>query len=129
MLQLVYISSAKGVPDLDAILTKSRRNNGRDSITGLLYSDEVRFLQVLEGPADKVETTFARIQQDPRHRGLVVLSRRTVEAREFGAWEMAYRIPDGDGEKFLAAIAPKLVNTTPNVRATFEGFMRVKRAA
>jgi len=129
MLQLVYISSAKGAPDLGTILAKSRRNNGRDSITGLLYSDDVRFMQVLEGPEDKVEAAFARIQQDSRHRGLVVLSPRLVDAREFGSWEMAHRAPSADGARFLEAIAPKLVNTTPSVRATFEGFMKVKRAA
>ena len=79
MLQLVYISSAVGKPDVGAILAVSRRNNARDDVTGLLYADGVRFLQALEGPADKVEAAFARIGADPRHRAVVVLSRRTVE--------------------------------------------------
>lgn len=129
MLQLVYISSAVGTVDTGPVLAVSRRNNGRDSITGLLYADGKRFLQALEGPADKVEATFARIQLDTRHRALVVLSRRTIEVREFGMWEMAARTPGQDGEAFLSRVDALIGKVDPNVRATFEGFARIKRAA
>ena len=129
MLQLVYISSAKDKPDVATILAVSRRNNARDSITGLLYADGVRFLQVLEGPEDKIETAFARIQKDPRHRAVVALSRRTVDAREFGEWQMAHRTPGVDGAAFMARVAPLFARAHPNVRATFDGFMRIDRAA
>lgn len=129
MLQLVYISSAVGETDLTSILSVSRRNNGRDDITGLLYADGRRFLQVLEGPIAKVEAAFARIQADPRHRALVALSRRTVDEREFGAWDMAARCPDQDGDAFVSRIDALTARAAPNVRATFEGFARIKRAA
>ena len=131
MLQLVYISSPSGIVpgDVSAILAASRRNNARDSITGLLYADGSRFLQALEGPADMVEATYARIQQDKRHRALVILSRRTVETREFGSWEMAERRPGTDGEAFLAKIDRLIKDASPSVRGTFEGLARVKRAA
>lgn len=129
MLQLVYISSAVGPIDTGPILAASRRNNGRDSITGLLYADEKRFLQALEGPEEKVETAFARIQQDARHRALVVLSRRKVGEREFGMWEMAARVPGQDGEAFLGRVDSLISRVDPNVRATFEGFARINRAA
>ena len=93
MLQLVYISSSttRGLEGLDAILATSRRNNARDGITGLLYADGTRFLQALEGEGAAVEAAFARIRTDPRHRGVVVLSRRTIAVREFGPWDMAAR--------------------------------------
>lgn len=129
MLQLVYISSAVGTVDVAPVLAASRRNNGRDSITGLLYADGKRFLQALEGPADKVEDAFRRIQEDKRHRALVVLSRRTIADREFGMWEMAARTPGQDGEAFLSRIDSLIARVDPNVRATFEGFARVRRAA
>lgn len=129
MLQLVYISSAVGAVDVGPVLAVSRRNNGRDSITGLLYADGKRFLQALEGPADKVEEAFRRIQDDKRHRAMVVLSRRTVADREFGMWEMAARTPDQDGEAFLSRIDSLIARVDPNIRATFEGFARVRRAA
>lgn len=129
MLQLVYISTARGAIDLPQILATSRRNNGRDGITGLLYSDGMRFLQALEGPADKVTTAFERIRVDPRHRAVVVLSRREVEAREFGPWEMAARAPSSEGAAFVRRVAPLLAAASPSVRGTFEGFMAVDRAA
>jgi hypothetical protein len=129
VLQLVYISSAVGTIDVGPVLAVSRRNNGRDSITGLLYADGKRFLQALEGPADKVEEAFRRIQEDKRHRAMVVLSRRIVADREFGMWEMAARTPDQDGEAFLSRIDQLIARVDPNIRATFEGFARVRRAA
>lgn len=84
MLQLVYISSAVDKPSSADILAASRRNNARDGITRLLYGDGVRFMQVLEGPDDKVEAADARIKGDQRHRAAVVLFRRAIEEREFG---------------------------------------------
>nr|WP_221234727.1 BLUF domain-containing protein [Sphingomonas aerophila] len=128
-MQLVYISSAVGTIDVGPVLAVSRRNNGRDSITGLLYADGKRFLQALEGPEDKVEEAFRRIQEDKRHRAMVVLSRRIVADREFGMWEMAARTPDQDGEAFLSRIDQLIARVDPNIRATFEGFARVRRAA
>lgn len=131
MLQLVYVSSVTPSANVDpaAILAASRVNNRRDGITGLLYSDKARFLQALEGPEDKVEATFARIKADGRHRAIVLLSRRTIDAREFGAWEMAHRTPGADADQFIARVSQLAGNAAPDVRATFEGFVTVRRAA
>ncbi|RYE03621.1 MAG: BLUF domain-containing protein [Sphingomonadales bacterium] len=128
MLQLVYVSSAnpREVVDPARILATSRRNNHRDSITGLLYSDSARFLQVLEGPEAKVEEAFARIQADPRHRALVILSRRTIDAREFGEWDMAHYTPGTDAEAFIERISTLTADATPDVRGTFEGFAQAR---
>jgi hypothetical protein len=129
---VVYVSTATpGTAPVDpaAILATSRRNNRRDDITGLLYSDGSRFLQVLEGPAEKVEAAFARIRQDKRHRAVVILSSREIVAREFGAWDMAHRTPGVDDDDFIERIGKLAENASPNVRATFEGFAQVRRAA
>ena len=128
MLQLVYISSARNKPNVADILAASRRNNAR-GITGLLYADGVRFLQALEGPEDKVLAAFTRIEQDPRHRAVVVLSRRTVSEREFGPWQMAHRTPGADGGAVMGQVAPLLARVHANIRGTFDGFMRIDRAA
>ncbi|WP_375273223.1 BLUF domain-containing protein [Sphingomonas sp.] len=129
MLQLVYISSVKRSADLTNILAVSRLNNRRDGISGLLYSDGVRFLQALEGPALAVETAYARIKQDPRHNALVILSRREVDTREFGDWAMAERRVGEEGDRFCARVDQLLANTAPNVRATFDSFIKLRRAA
>ncbi len=131
MQQLLYISSlhpeAAKTIDPAAILGVSRRNNARVNVTGLLFFDGKRFLQVLEGHEDVVDETFRRIQQDPRHRALVVLSRRAIEEREFGQWAMAYRVAGDAGAGDL--IRTLVARADPGVRATFEGFANVRRAA
>lgn len=131
MLQIMYISSAANCAPIDVaqILTVSRRNNERDGVTGFLYADGRRFLQVLEGPVDAVERAFVRIGADPRHRAVVTLSRREIAAREFGDWAMAHRMRGGDSDALLAQIAERLEAASPNVRATFEGFAKIRRAA
>jgi hypothetical protein len=132
MLQLVYVSSVSpnaGPVDPVAILAASRTNNHADGITGLLYSDGTRFLQALEGPEEKVTQAFARIQADPRHRAIVVLSRRTIETREFGEWAMAHRTPGSDADMFIAQIGRLTSAAAPEVRGTFEGFAQARRAA
>jgi hypothetical protein len=127
MLQLVYISTAAKDAECGPILRTSRRNNGRDGITGLLYADGVRFLQALEGPAEAVEAAYARIKGDPRHKAAVVLSKREVETREFGAWEMAERRPSGEGDAFVRSIERLTAGAAPAVRATFDSFAQVRR--
>ncbi|UZK69691.1 BLUF domain-containing protein [Sphingomonas sp. S1-29] len=132
MLQLVYISSARGTDPAAAlrdILLASQRNNARDGITGLLYSDGLRFLQAIEGPADCVEAAFERIKADPRHWAIVVLSRREIEAREFGDWEMAHRSTGADANSFVRRVQLLTQHASPNVRATFESFVELRRVA
>jgi hypothetical protein len=131
VLQLVYVSSVNPgvVVAIEAILATSQRNNARDGITGLLYADRARFLQALEGPAAAVEAAFARIQADPRHRAIVALSRREIEVREFGSWNMAHRAPGSDADAFIAHVAMLAENASANIRATFEGFAQTRRGA
>ena len=128
MLQLVYISTARGPVDralIDSILTASRRNNARVGVTGLLVSGGRRFLQALEGPEAAVRATYARIKADPRHLGLVQLSARQVDARAFGDWEMAHQVgsdavPAGGLEPAIAALVAPLQDKL--LQAQFTGF-------
>lgn len=94
MQQIVYISTSRtAVPastQVEAILATSRRNNQRDGLSGLLIVGGRRFLQVLEGPRQMLETTYARIKRDPRHFALVELSRRDIAERAFPRWSMGY---------------------------------------
>jgi hypothetical protein len=130
MLQVVYISTAKHAEvDLPSILQSSQRNNRRDGVTGLLFGNGTRFLQVLEGEPDKVEAIMARIAKDPRHRAIVTLSRRTITTREFGHWSMAERGVNELGADFLRRVAALVSNASPSVRATFESMAAIKQAA
>ena len=131
MRQLVYISSVKRHATVDpaAILAQSRRNNARARITGLLFFDGKRFRQALEGDDAQVDATFARIEQDERHHALVVLWNRSIESREFGEWAMAYQAPGDDHGGALDRITKLAAGADATVRATFEGFAKVRRAA
>jgi hypothetical protein len=132
MLQVVYISTSRAADasaELPRILNTSRANNGRDGITGLLFFDGKRFLQALEGDEEKVGAAMARIKDDARHSGVVVLSKRTVEQREFGDWTMASRGMPGAEDAMLGRIAALVRNAAPGVQATFNSFAQVRRAA
>ena len=126
MFQLVYISSAKDVVSAQAlaeILAVSRRNNVRADVTGLLVVGGRRFLQALEGPEQAVLATYARIQNDPRHRACVLISSRTVPERAFGEWSMAH---DGDGSALKETVEALVARIDePNLRAQFTGFAQL----
>lgn len=92
--RITYISSAHGdvgKAGLDAILDVSRRDNEAANVTGLLLYHEGNFFQTIEGPVEKVETTFARIRRDNRHRGIIVMESHGVRQRLFRRWSMAFR--------------------------------------
>lgn len=130
MRQLLYISSSKRgeTVDVGRILEQSRHNNAIDGVTGLLWTDGVRFLQVLEGPPESVAATYARIGKDPRHHAIVVLSDRTVEQREFGHWSMSHAAAGEDDGLYRDRIAKLLSGASESVRQTFLGLIEARSA-
>ena len=131
MRQVIYISTvARDALSMHAgqILQKSRDNNARDGVTGLLYFDGKRFLQVIEGEDAAIARTYARIQKDPRHRAVVILSDRTVDDRDFGEWSMAWKEPGDDATDFIDRVARLVDLASPSVRATFNSFAELRRA-
>jgi hypothetical protein len=93
MSSLTYVSSATvplSAEELRALLAKSRSNNERDGITGMLLYKDGNFMQVLEGPREVVMSVQKRIYGDPCHHGLLVLLQRDVKERSFGSWSIAF---------------------------------------
>lgn len=90
--QLVYVSQPFGYDGatLGAILLDARRCNLRDGITGALVCRHDVYLQLLEGPADKVDAAYARILRDDRHAGIKDLVNRSVTERIFPDWAMLH---------------------------------------
>ncbi len=113
LLQLVYVSRPFGFDagTLTAILFDAWRCNTRDEITGALICRDDLFLQLLEGPAEKVEATYARIAADDRHVELHPLIRRQIadDGRMFPAWSMRDDPAQSDvwSRKAVAAGAPQ----------------------
>ena len=127
--QLLYVSSSnpKGARiDVPQVVEQSRHNNALDGVTGLLWSDGKRFLQVLEGPADSVAATFARIRADTRHHAIVVLHERDIVAREFGSWTMVARRPGENADTFDEQIRRLLENASETVRGNFLGLIAAR---
>ncbi|HWD27166.1 MAG TPA: BLUF domain-containing protein [Rhizomicrobium sp.] len=128
MRQLLYVSntiSAAPTAMLDDILAASRRRNAACGITGLLLYMDGAFLQVLEGDAEAVEETYARICADRRHWETRVLLEQQTAARAFGQWSMGFQrlAPGGVGadDAFRighAAVAAKLAPGAPMELAT-----------
>jgi len=99
MFQIVYVSAAvepMSEEDLQFLLRQSRDNNDALGLTGMLLYKKQRFMQVLEGERDAVETIYHdHICEDDRHEGLVQLMGRTVEERAFPDWSMGFRTEGG----------------------------------
>lgn len=95
---MTYVSSATRLADATALvaaLHTFRPRNRERGITGVLLYRGGNIIQVLEGPDEQVERTFAAIEADPRHRGLIVLVREQVEQRAFPDWSMGFRDVSG----------------------------------
>jgi hypothetical protein len=90
---LIYISTATQHFSNDALLellAKSRQNNAKLGVTGmLLYKDDL-FQQILEGPEAVVKALFAKIQLDPRHRGVIKALEGFEDGRQFTEWSMGF---------------------------------------
>ena len=99
LIRLVYASrsvfeSSDGRRGLDPavarILAHSRKNNARHHIVGGLLFGEGCFLQCLEGEVQAVQKLYSKIEVDPRHRDVTVLSQSTIKQLGFDAWSMKY---------------------------------------
>jgi hypothetical protein len=93
LVSIVYASAAINPfsqPALRELLAKARTFNSRAGITGLLLYHNLSFFQILEGHEEDVRSLFDRIGRDPRHDRVMLLSKKDVEERNFGAWSMGF---------------------------------------
>jgi len=90
---LAYLSTALHPftePELLELLEKSRLNNSRLGITGMLLYKSLHFMQVLEGEKETVLALSNVIRQDPRHCGMVTLTEGPEMERQFPDWTMGF---------------------------------------
>lgn len=92
--EIVYVSDRISSLDEDAIVTDivypaSRRNRELE-ITGCLWFDATRFLQILEGPEDAVKKVYDAISRDKRHANIRTLCSNPKQTRNFERWSMSY---------------------------------------
>jgi Sensors of blue-light using FAD len=102
LLSIVYVSTAVqqlNAEDLHKLLEAARRSNHRDGITGMLLYFEGSFIQAIEGPSDRVQQLFERLERDPRHYQVIKLVHERIAQRQFPHWSMAFRRATADSLK------------------------------
>jgi hypothetical protein len=104
LVRLMYASRA--VPAVDqeeliAILKKSKANNPKAGITGVLCFSEGIFIQVLEGGRSAVNQLYNRIVTDTRHTSAELLNYEEISERRFAGWSM--------GQVHMARLNPALL--------------------
>lgn len=94
MYQIVYLSAAVELfseEELTRILIKSRENNLKAQVSGVLLYYGGSIIQVLEGEKEQVLKTYNRISKDYRHRGIIKMLDRNIEVRAFPDWSMGFK--------------------------------------
>jgi Sensors of blue-light using FAD len=137
--QVIYISKAAddfAASDLRELAEVSARNNKLRGITGaLLYIDNC-FIQVIEGDEGSMSDLLAKLEADPRHCNIRIISDRLEKCRHFPDWSMGLiSTPDDerpgvvrelrsvseitDGEKASDTIMP-IPNTVAMMQRLYE---------
>ena len=88
--RVVYVSEKTDVSDttLKDIIASSKKNNPEEDVTGCLLSGSNSFLQLLEGPADFIDTLYSKISTDNRHENVITLCDEKIDERLFLSWSM-----------------------------------------
>ena len=88
--RVVYVSEKTDASDttLKDIIASSQKNNPEEGVTGCLLSGSNSFLQLLEGPADFIDTLYSKISKDNRHENVMTLCEEKIDKRLFLSWSM-----------------------------------------
>lgn len=139
MLSIVYSSKATEAFEeahLVDVLLRSRRNNRRLALSGMLIYRDGYFLQAIEGPEAELRERMTRIADDPRHSDIAVLLEEMIDERMFPAWTMGFQETDaeaGDPAPGLQAVFDDIaagrdpVETVPSLREVIRGFQTALR--
>ena len=74
--------------DLHDILSIAVEHNQSNDITGVLFFDNGKFIQILEGKKQELNALLDRIKLDTRHKNFKLLMDEPIEKREIQDWSM-----------------------------------------
>lgn len=92
--RIIYVSEAAprtGLDEVYGIIRSAHARNGAQGVSGALLYLDGWFAQLIEGPAEAVGETFARIAVDSRHQRLSLRIRATALAPLLRGQPMALR--------------------------------------
>ena len=92
--RVLYVATARAPlsrEELATLLERSRINNERDGITGMMLYRDGLFIQALEGPAGPVRNLMGRIRNDSRISSCDIIDESDSDERIFSEWRMAFR--------------------------------------
>lgn len=113
-----YISQATSNPsdeDLLELLTQCHRSSTARGISGKLLLGNGTYLHCLEGEPSDVDERLAKIDADPRHTAIKILSRESVTTRRCVDWSVgSSRLPKKPPSRFRACGTLCPATSTPN---------------
>ena len=119
LIQLIYISRSTFTPakisnniepNVARILLKSRVNNKKNGLVGVLYFGDGCFFQCLEGVAEAVDQLYETLLKDTRHKDLKVISRKSIDTLTFSNWSMKHVPLEDEMNKLLKSQGFKTFN-------------------
>ena len=135
---IAYISNftgdlEKAKPVIDSIVKKAKQNNPQHGITGVLFYQRGRFLQVIEGKEPELRSLMKNIHSDKRHRDLVILFDENVNSRGFEQWNMDSFDLEATDEldpeevlKISLALKESVIPRADNLVELYESFLKDK---
>jgi hypothetical protein len=132
MHQIVYMSTASwsmSEVELGELLRQARQGNEQRGITGALVYGNGQFMQIMEGEQAALETLYAHLGQDRRHKSLFKLADRAIPARRFAEWSMGFQVVSSAAfEQLLGYVTPaQLVQQLPDLGAADSLFINRMR--
>ena len=76
------------------VLAAARHFNSQHRISGLLLHAHGQVMQLLEGSEIPIRALYARIERDPRHTAVTLVSTHAAAPREFPDWAMGFATAD-----------------------------------
>lgn len=114
LVQIIYISRSTFLnvgnsqnemasiePDVANILSKSRTNNFKTGLVGVLFFGDGCFFECLEGEESEIDKLYQILSNDSRHKDLKILAKKNISHLSFKKWLMKYVPFDADIKQLL----------------------------
>ncbi|XID75250.1 BLUF domain-containing protein [Alkanindiges sp. WGS2144] len=106
IIRLTYASITTSKPatirqDLINILDEAQAHNSNHQIYGVLFYGSDYFFQCLEGKKADIDALYEKLNNDPRHTNLALLSYEEINAPRFKGWSMKYVMHEPSIQQFF----------------------------